>query len=123
MFSDPFNLSVNAVNVSLARIVQGNLSASYRSASGLLLFDTLHQLKRAQGEARVNTNMHLEVRKPKEETPTDFHSTHIRLILDRPESLSSTLGFTETEILHHLAALCGFASTPGNVTKLLNLES
>lgn len=123
MFSDPLVITVNSVAQSMNNIVRGNLTSQYRTADGLYLFDITHRLTKPGGVARVNTTVHFEHRKPKEENPQDFHSIHGRFILDRPESLSSTLGWTDSEIDKFIGGLAAFLGTTANVTKLTSLQS
>lgn len=125
--SDPFVVTVNGVPFNLARIVAGNMTAAYRSPDGLLLFDVTHKVTRGNsgsqlgGASRVNTGIHYEVRKPKEDNPSDFHSLHLRTVIDRPEVAS--LGWTEAELIQHMTAFSGIIGLPANVTKFYGLQS
>lgn len=121
--ADPTILTFNSIPFSLYNISRGNLTGAYRATDGLTLFDVSHVQKRTREEARVKHDVHLEVRKPKEETPTDYHSMHMRFILDRPESLSASLGWTETEIAQLITGFNSWVSVAGNITKLISLQS
>lgn len=120
-FTDPFVLTVNGVAVNLNRVSFGNMLSAYRSADGLSLFDISHKINRNSTASRVKTDVHYELRKPKEENPNDFHSLHLRTIVDRPEVAS--LGWTETELQHHLAAFSAVLGLAANVTKLYGLQT
>jgi len=122
-FSDPLVITVNSVAQSLNNIVRGNMTSQYRTADGLYLFDISHRLSRQVTGSRVNTTVHFEHRKPKEDNPADFMSLHGRFILDRPESLSATLGWTDSEIDKFIGGLAAFLGTTANVTKLNSLQS
>jgi hypothetical protein len=122
-FADPLVITVNSIPLSLNNIVRGNLQSQYRTADGLYLFDIAHRLSRQAGSARVNSTVHFEARKPKEENPSDYHSLHGRFILDRPEALSLTLGWTDSEIDKFIGGLAAFLGTTANVTKLNSLQS
>jgi hypothetical protein len=121
MFADPFVLPVNGTNVNLARIVSGNLTSAYRAADGLTLFDIAHKISRGAAASRVNSSIHTEWRKPKEENPSDYHSLHIRTVIDRPEVPS--LGWTESELILLCAAHAAILNTSSYITKLYGLQS
>jgi hypothetical protein len=125
----PLTLPVSGVTPDLAVHYIGQLSPQktmsslYRSTDGKAIFDVEHSLSGSRSGSRVKSQVHLELRKPKDDNPQDYHSLHVRVILDRPEAVDATFGFTETEVDKALGRLAAFVGTSANVTKIITLQS
>jgi hypothetical protein len=117
MFTEPIQLTINAVPHDLPRIRVGDLSASYAKADETLIFEISHQTTK---QDRVRSMIRL-VEKAVVTNPldnsNDYDTATIQMTIDRP-----LYGFSETRIDQLVQGFKAFLTT-ANVGKIYGKQS
>jgi len=117
MFTDPTSITENGVAISLPRISQEGLSATYKSADQNYTFLISHQpTKGSRLRHMVRVDKRAIVPDPLTAV-NDYETLGVYLVIDRPE-----VGFSATQVDYLVQALKGFLTT-ANVTKVFSQES
>lgn len=116
MYADPQSVTINAVPVSLPRVLTGNQEATYRSADETVQLRISHQAVKSRKRRMVRLDQTVIAADPLT-SENSSQKAGIYLVVDEPD-----FGFTDTELGYLITALKDFLSS-GAVAKLLGGES
>lgn len=116
MFADPQSVTINAVPVSLPRVVVGSSEATYKSADETVQMRISHQTSKGRKRRMVRLDSTIIAADPLT-AENSSQKAGVYIVIDEP-----TFGFTDTDLDYLVDALTAWLSS-GNVAKLLGGES
>lgn len=116
MFADPQSVTINAVPVSLPRVLIGNGDATYRSADETVQMRISHQENKGRKRRMVRLDQTVIAADPLTAENTS-QKAGIYLVIDEP-----SFGFDDTNLDYLVDALIAWL-TSANIAKVLGGES
>lgn len=116
MFADPQSVTINAVPVSLPRVLVGSGEATYRSADETVQMRISHQDSKGRKRRMVRLDQTVIAADPLT-AENASQKAGIYLVVDEP-----SFGFTDTQLDYLVDALIAWLSS-ANIAKILGGES
>jgi len=116
MFTDPQSLTVNSVAKSCPRVSSGDLTSTYKEATGEFQFKISHQETSKRTRRMVRFDQKKIAADPLTATNA-YQTAGVYVVIDEPIT-----GFTDAELGYLVAALIAWLS-PANVAKVCAGES
>lgn len=117
MFADPQTITVNTVAKSCPRVNTGDLTSTYKEATGEFTFRVSHQ----ETAKRVRRMVRLDQKKVAADPLTatnSYQTAGVYLVVDEP-----IVGFSDVELGYLVTALKDWLIAGTNVPKMLASES
>lgn len=116
MFTDPQTVTINAVAISLPRITQDGMSATYRAADENTTLKVSHQKSNKKVRSVARIDVRAVVADPLT-SANDYETNTIYVVFERPE-----VGFSTAVINQHATGFFAWL-TPTIIAKMMGGES